>query len=78
MQTKQDPREPVLLRALEITQHAKFCLSVIALLIGIVGPAYALLQSLSYLHADPHQRSITTHYGTSLSVDCKYDPLIEE
>ena len=29
MQTKQDPREPVLLKALKIMLHAKLCLSVI-------------------------------------------------
>jgi len=27
MQTKQDPREPVLLRALKVMLHAKLCLS---------------------------------------------------
>jgi len=33
MQTKQDPREPVLLLALKIMLHAKLCLSVIMFLI---------------------------------------------
>jgi hypothetical protein len=35
MQTKQDPREPVLLMALKIILHAKLCLSVIILLICV-------------------------------------------
>jgi len=33
MQTKQDPTEPVLLMALNIMLHAKFCLPVIIFLI---------------------------------------------
>ena len=35
MQTKQDPREPVLLMALKFMLHAKLCLSVIILLIYV-------------------------------------------
>jgi len=37
MQTKQDPREPVLLMALKIILHAKLCLSVIIFLFACVG-----------------------------------------
>jgi len=35
MQTKQDPREPVLLMALKIMLHAKSCFSVTIFLVGI-------------------------------------------
>jgi len=43
MKTKQDPREPVLLMALEIMLHAKLCLSVsvIIFLIWCWHPGYA-------------------------------------
>ena len=37
MQTKQDPREPVLLMALTIMLHAKLCLSVIISFFACVG-----------------------------------------
>jgi len=47
MQTKQDPRELVLLMALRITLHAKLCLSVIIFLICVCWHPERICKALS-------------------------------
>ena len=47
MQTKQDPREPVLLMALTIMLHAKLCLSVITFLICVCWHPQRICRALS-------------------------------
>jgi len=47
LETKQDPREPVLLMALKIMLHAKLCLSVIIFLICVFWHPGRLCRALS-------------------------------
>jgi hypothetical protein len=47
MQTKQDPREPVLLMALKIVLHTKLCLSVIVFLICVCWHPERMWRALS-------------------------------